>query len=388
MMYLITGQPGNGKSLRALWMAWQEQQRNAEKVKEGKEQPRRFFTNIAGATTEENPQAFPWMEKLPDHNDWTLLPDGSYVVYDEAHSDGNTKELDRYGRLFPSTGKPGESDDSRVRAMSTHRHRGFDLVFVTQWPSKIHHQIRSLIGEHTHMTRAMGLGCAGTMKWTRVQVDPYDDKQRDKAEEEIWRFDKSLYERYKSSSLHTSSHKFRIPPKVWSGISTLAMTILVIWGIYYFVMSRDSASVEPEQGGDAPASAAPASLFGNAPSSESEEVPLLPGVGEHAALNTAAAPSLAGCVSSDRGCRCFNTEGFQIDMARHECEATLAKPLPFNVFHEFKVSASQAQPPTPEEPAQSVQSTVGYQQGVRADVFPRGPAYSPGETYTGQTKTL
>jgi len=34
-----------------------------------------------------------WLEKLPDHNDWTQLPDGSFVLYDEAHSDGNTHGL-------------------------------------------------------------------------------------------------------------------------------------------------------------------------------------------------------------------------------------------------------------------------------------------------------
>ncbi|XHH28255.1 zonular occludens toxin domain-containing protein [Xanthomonas euroxanthea] len=161
-------------------------------MKEGKQQPRRFFTNIAGATTEENPNAFPWVERLPDHNDWTQLPDGSFVMYDEAHSDGKTPGLERYGLLFPSTGKPGESEDPRIRAMSTHRHRGVDLVFVTQWPSKIHHQVRLLIGTHIHMNRAMGSQRAGMLTWSRVQPDPYDERQREKAEEEIWAFPKGL----------------------------------------------------------------------------------------------------------------------------------------------------------------------------------------------------
>ncbi|MEF8765636.1 zonular occludens toxin domain-containing protein [Stenotrophomonas sp. A3_2] len=122
---------------------------------------------------EENPDAFPWFEKLPDHNDWPQLPDGSFVLYDEAHSDGNTQGLERYGRLFPSTGKPGESEHPRIRSMSTHRHRGFDLAFVTQWPSKIHHQVRSLIGSHTHMNRAFGMQRSGVLTWTRAQADPY-----------------------------------------------------------------------------------------------------------------------------------------------------------------------------------------------------------------------
>src|SRR5690606_249261 len=140
MLYLVTGQPGNGKTLRAMALMLEEYERNQKAVKEGKEQPRRFFSNIAGSYLGDkltpNPDAFPWVEPMPDHNDWTRLPDGSFVVYDEAHADGATSGLERYGLLFPATGKPGESHDPRVRAMSTHRHRGFDIVLITQYPSK------------------------------------------------------------------------------------------------------------------------------------------------------------------------------------------------------------------------------------------------------------
>lgn len=385
MIKFITGQPGNGKSLRALFDMAEEHERNAAAVKSGKEQPRRFFTNIAGATTEENPNAFPWVERLPEHNDWTQLPDGSYVVYDEAHADGATPELARYGRLFPSTGKPGESDDPRIRAMSTHRHRGFDIVLVTQWPTKIHHQVRALVGEHTHMNRAMGLGVAGVVKWTRAQLDPYDERARDKAEEEMWRFDKSLYDRYKSSTLHTSSHRFRVPKKVWSGLSVLFVVVLMAWCSYAWVKNRypdkDKALEQERAQGEA-------SLLAPAPSASPTDVVMLPGVGLHSSINTAAVPTLAGCVSSDRGCRCFNAEGFQIDMSRQECERTIAQPLPFNVYHEYaqgrEVQGPQANHGSSPTSAQgeTATSVVGYTPGSRGDVFPRSPAYTT-ETLTG-----
>lgn len=249
MMYLISGQPGNGKTLRAMSMAQEFYEQNQQQVKEGKAQPRRFFTNIAGATTDENPEAFPWLEKLPEHNDWTQLPDGSFVLYDEAHSDGNTQGLERYGRLFPSTGKPGESDDPRIRSMSTHRHRGFDLVFITQWPSKIHHQVRSLIGSHTHMNRTFGMQRAGVLTWSRVQPDPYDERVRDKAEEEIWAYPKALYERYRSATLHTASHKFKVPKRVWQGLSMAVTLIVCVWLIWIFVVKPSTASPKKEEQG-------------------------------------------------------------------------------------------------------------------------------------------
>jgi hypothetical protein len=266
MMYLISGQPGNGKTLRAMSMALEFYEQNQQQVKEGKAQPRRFFTNIAGATAEEGSDAFPWMEKLPEHNDWTQLPDGSFVIYDEAHSDGNTQGLERYGRLFPSTGKPGESDDPRIRAMSTHRHRGFDLVFVTQWPNKIHHQVRTLIGSHTHMNRSFGMQRAGVLTWSRVQSDPYDEKVRDKAEEEIWSYPKALYSRYRSATLHTASHKFKVPKKVWQALSVTIVLILGVWMIYAFIIKPSPTPKKVEEGAGAlPAAGALAPLGAGGP---------------------------------------------------------------------------------------------------------------------------
>lgn len=259
MLTLISGQPGNGKSLMAMDVMRSEYERNKAANALPPDNPkheelRRFFTNIEGATQAENPGAFPWVELLEPSADWTTLPHGSFVVYDEAHSDGKTPGLERYGRLFPGTGKPGESDDPRIRAMSTHRHYGVDLVFITQWPSKIHHDIRRLAGAHIHMNRALGMERAGVLRWSRVQSDPYDESQRGKAEEEIWAFPKDLYGRFKSATLHTSSHKFRMPKKVWEALARLVALMLVVWGLYWWV-GRNAPEAPPATKAQAPAGA-------------------------------------------------------------------------------------------------------------------------------------
>lgn len=48
-----------------------------------------------------------------------------------------------------------------------------------------------------------------------------------------------------------------------------------------------------------------------------------------------------------------------------------------------RAAESASQPAT-----QSFEATVGYQQGVRTEVFPRGPGYAPGTTYTGPVSSL
>lgn len=329
MITIITGQPGNGKTLMGMWLMAKEYERNRAAVKAGKEQPRRFFSNVKGATTEENPEAFPWVERMPDHNDWTKLPHGSFVQLDEAHSDGETPGLERYGHLFPSTGKPGESSDHRIRALSTSRSSfSIDLQLITQWPSKIHHQVRTLAGEHIHMSRAFGLQRAGVLKWTRVQADPYDEDQREKAEEEIWPYPKEIYSRYVSATIHTAAHRFKVPPALWKGLSMLVAFGLIVWVFLTWVRSnteeqkqaaKPAAAQAQGQGRVAPA--APAAAVSAVPVSN-------PGTGIYESLRAPATPRIVGYIDSPRGCRMWNDKGEQLDIAQDECRRMVAKGIP------------------------------------------------------------
>ena len=263
------------------------------------------------------------------------------MQYDEAHSDGKTPGLEVYGNLFASTGKPGESDDPRVRAMSTHRHRGFDIVFITQWPNKIHHQVRTLVGEHVHMNRAMGLNRAGVLKWSRVQADPYDEKAREKSEEEIWAFPKALFARYISASLHSDGHKFRMPKKVWQALSMLVVGLVIAWVLWAKVVphmqekyKQKTVSMKAEgASSSAPAPAAPGSSGAD----------ISPPTGEWVSLTAEPVVSLAGCLDSDRGCRCWNTDGDQVDQTQAECRNVVDRGMPFNIYHDYSRGQGIAQ---------------------------------------------
>lgn len=113
------------------------------------------------------------------------------------------------------------------------------------------------------MNRAFGMQRAGVLAWTRVQADPYDERIRDKAEEEIWVYPKNLYDRYRSATLHTASHKFKVPKRVWQGLSVAVAFIGILWLGWLFLIkpSNAEAAKKEEQGAGAlPAAGALAPL--------------------------------------------------------------------------------------------------------------------------------
>lgn len=132
MMRLITGVPGAGKTLFAVSEILKVKKENDALEKAG-DKPRLIYTNIAGMEME---GVYP----LED-TDWRNYPDGFLIVYDEAH------------QIFRATGRPGFFGDPIITEMDMHRHRGFDLWFITQFPLKVHHEIRYMVDEHYHLLR-------------------------------------------------------------------------------------------------------------------------------------------------------------------------------------------------------------------------------------------
>ena len=276
MMRLITGTPGAGKTLFAV-------SEIVKAVKEG----RQVFTNIEGMELD---GVFPLDEK-----DWREYPDGSLIVYDEAH------------QLFRATGRPGLSSDEVITDMDMHRHRGFDLWFITQFPTKVHHEVRSMCDEHYHLLRHFGAKQATLYKWPEA-VDSKDQHQRSVADKSTFRYPKECFKYYKSASVHTA--KLRIPAK----LKFLGAVIAIIFTFvgYRVVSAGGFASLQaPSSSQSQPVGGV---IAGGAAERPGDTTPLQ-------------SPVLGGCISSKRGCQCYTQELQPIPMEDFECRNVAEAPL-------------------------------------------------------------
>src|SRR5690606_40878679 len=118
------------------------------------------FTNIKGITRPDRVAKIQAMVGglpiLPAPDDWRECPDGSMVIYDEAQQK----------HLFRATGTPGVPtirgedgrtvEDERITSLDTHRHRGFDIVLITQEVGLVHHWAKKFVGCHIHLERTRG----------------------------------------------------------------------------------------------------------------------------------------------------------------------------------------------------------------------------------------
>lgn len=283
MLRMITGVPGAGKTLFAVSEILKVKKENDDLVKKG-EKPRGIYTNIDGMEME---GVYPL-----DDKDWREYPDGSLIVYDEAH------------QIFRATGRPGLSSDPVINEMDMHRHRGFDIWFISQFPTKIHHEIRHMVDEHYHLLRQFGAKQATIFKWPE-SADVKDYHQRSEADKSFFRYPKECFQYYKSASVHTS--KLRIPSK----IKFLASVILIVFSFvsYRLVDAGGLASL------------------GNKPD-DSLVVVAGGGAAERPADTTIFNEMvLGGCVSSARACQCYTRELNPIPLPDFECRNLSEQPL-------------------------------------------------------------
>ncbi|WP_058364823.1 zonular occludens toxin domain-containing protein [Xanthomonas translucens] len=364
MIYLVTGMPGNGKTLYAV-----------DFIKKAVDKGRAVYSDIKGLT-------LVGVQPAPD--DWRTLPDGALVVYDEAH------------KRFPSFKGKGRSPLDVVRDMDEHRHRGFDMMFITQWPDKIDQELFRLVGTHWHLNRAFGLQSASLAAFTRGVMNPYSATARKGADESVWSYPTDLYKVYKSSSMHTDAHKFKLPAKVKTALMSVPVILLALWGFYWFITPKSPEKQETTAAQRSGAETAPASapIIGGNGMQASSAADKATATGEYFSLTGPTVTPIVGCVDSERGCRCWNQDGLQIDQTQAECRRTVDRPLPINIYRQYAAPSGSTAITGGQVAGQGASAPPAHAQGVSGSVierqtralgtFPESPSKAA-DTYTPPT---
>lgn len=298
---LITGAPGAGKTLYAVG-----------KIRDAVKEGRPVYANIDGLKLDQ-------VEPLPE--DWREAPDGSLIVVDECH------------QRWPATGKPGRTANEEITALDEHRHRGFDFIVMTQFPTKVHHQVREHINYHRHLMRPVGLKRTTIYTWGYPVLSPNDRQERDQADVQAMKYDKSLFQLYKSATIHT------VKPQMPGRVKVVGTVVLVLVGfISYRLITGDSQLSRAVFGTtEEPQAIQPSNQQKNdvagAVGGQASPPPPPRAIPERTMLNdwthAETVKPVGGCISSANHCRCYDDSMVPLDMSEHACRTAMSRPLPY-----------------------------------------------------------
>lgn len=296
MITLITGVPGSGKSQYAVKLILDlldakskaikelpklEKEGNPDKIAACKANIREIYTDIAGFDH----------ERFGTHEtpaDWRDTPEGSAVFMDECQ--------ERYG-----PDGSGRAKNPQIQALEKHRHTGHDLYFITQRERLLHAHIRDLVGRHFHIQRQYG--SHNVLIFRRDEL--IDTKSRtalDRCDQIPWRYEKRLFECYKSATVHT--HKAMLPAwlkkAVFGMVVGLALVLFLGYkSIGFFTGDQASEIIDPE----------------------SEVIASVDGYSEPITVSKRPPARLIGCVvwAQRSECRCHDVYGRVADLEFAQC---------------------------------------------------------------------
>lgn len=215
MMYLVSATPGTGKSC---WVVKQITQWIEDPANKG----RKIYSNIAGLKIQ-------GVEVPPD--DFRECLDGSIIVYDEA------QEIEHY------------SSDSRAnnpiaKALSKHRHRGFDIWFITQDPSLLHKYVLKNIYLHYYLWRPAQRQMIEIYTFARAIVSPTKEDFKNSYDKVWWRFEEYYLQFYKSTVFNTSK-KVGSSKRNGAIFTALIFACMIGWFIYPVIKHGSNISKAP-----------------------------------------------------------------------------------------------------------------------------------------------
>lgn len=301
MLTLITGTPGAGKSLKAVWDFARHVPGSTVEM-DGKPIQRRLLSNIKGLLIE---HVYITGADLDNWHTWAQP--GDLIMFDEVQEVWRPRGL---GTKVPDC----------IGALETHRHLGVDIILISQHPMLVDPNIRRLVNQHIHVRR-LTKRMAMCYEWDHCS-NPQSTKTAMHAG--LWRHPKAAYGLYKSAQLHTKPTA-RLPKVAWFGLVAIAGAAYAFPTAYDRLgqslgwKEKDSKTVTAKTvvvtQGPPPGMVLPAPQQAHQPANAVEVIPTPP------------KPVLDGCVAVPGRCECFTQTGAKVEPDSAICEG-LTQPRP------------------------------------------------------------
>ncbi len=286
MLTLITGTPGAGKSLYSVWELARKVPGST--IESGNEAvPRRLLSNVKDLLVEHEQIG---AEQLNTWHEWAKP--GDVILYDEVQEVWRPRAM-------------GTNVPPCIAALETHRHKGVDIILVTQHPMLVDPNIRRLVNQHLHLRR-LAKTVAMVYEWDHC-ANPGQVKSA--LQSKVWFHPKQAYKLYKSAQLHTKPVT-RVPRLLYVALLALAGLGVIAPMAYGRIASRF----------EAPQATTPAAATGN-PTKAAQEAAsgLVPPPDPAQPGNPVQAAALLGCIASKTSCRCWESSGQMATVTAAQC---------------------------------------------------------------------
>lgn len=140
---------------------------------------------------------------------WYDVEDGSYVIIDECQ------------RVFPVRNAASHVP-RHVSEFETHRHKGLNILLITQGPNLIDKHVRTLVERHTHLKRIFGGSSSIRLEWPRCEEQLSTTAAYKSAMRSRFKFPEKYFALYKSANVHVQHQRY--PVKL---LITLAVLVTV-----------------------------------------------------------------------------------------------------------------------------------------------------------------
>ena len=325
MIILLTGPTGSGKTAKIV--------QDMEAIKD-----RPFFVmGIKGLKLPHvpAPPIKEWVHQVPTPEDETVLapeftfPPNAIVVIDEAQHVYRPRAA---GSRVPDI----------VAAFETHRHTGIDFWLITQHPSLLDQNIRRLVKKHLHIHEST-LG-RKLLEWSECR-DPQSKADRADAIATDYKPPKAVFDLYHSAEAHTVL-KRRLPKALFVVMATVVIFVALAVYLAQRVKQKVSGSpdavqvskAEQSRSGQIPPPAPALSLAENPLQYVNDFNPRHPDYPESAPAYDAVRvvksfPVIAGCIKTEKVCKCVSQQGTDVLVTPDRCLSILANKV-FDPYRE------------------------------------------------------